>query len=147
MANPLELLDQLIAVQPESLKPILNHLSGMLKSSHMAFDTHVGENESIFGQVQTQLSSQGYRLRALETWTERAVKDGTEMRTRVDMLENRANEVASDGKKAVDTIRTQEANIAIIHDVVNTLGQSIMNFVSTLEVVKAQCDNLDAHGG
>ena len=66
MANPLELLDQLIAVQPEALKPILNHLSGMLKSSQMAFDTHVGVNENIFGQVQTQLSSQGDRLRALQ---------------------------------------------------------------------------------
>ena len=53
MAHPLELLDQLIAVQPEALKPILSHLPGMLKSSQMAFDTHVDENENIFGQVQT----------------------------------------------------------------------------------------------
>ena len=129
MANPLELLDQLVAVQPEALKPILNHLSGMLKSSQMAFDIHVGENENIFGQVQTQLSSQGDRLRALETWIERAAKDGSEMRTRVDMLENRANEVASDGKKTVDAIQTQEATLSIIHDVVNMLGQSIMNCI------------------
>ena len=66
------------------------------------------------------------------------------MRARVDMLENRATEVASDGKKTVDAVQTQEANISIIHDVVNTLGQSIMNFVSNLEVLKAHCDNLDA---
>ena len=39
---------------------------------------------------------------------------------------------------------TQEVNISIIHDVVNTFGQIIMNFASNLEVLKTHCDNLDA---
>jgi len=68
----LNVLDQLIAAQPESVKPVLAHISGMLKSSQLAFDNHVGENESIFGQVQVQISAQADRISEVESWTERA---------------------------------------------------------------------------
>ena len=143
MSRAMEVLDQLVQQQPESVKPIFSHLSGMLKSTQLAFDSHVGDNDSIFGQIQVQIASQADRVVALEHWTDRAGAQGTELRDRVDKLETRANAVMTDGNTAVEAIKGIEAKIAVIHDVVNALGQNIMGFASTLESVKLHVDNID----
>ena len=90
MARSLELLDQLVAALPESLKPIFSHLSGIVMLTQVAFDAHVADNESIFNQVQDQLTSQADRILAVESWSGRAAKQGTDIRERVDKLESRA---------------------------------------------------------
>ena len=133
----LNVLDQLIAAQPESVKPVLAHISGMFKSSQLAFDSHVGENESIFGQVQVQISAQADRLSEVEKWAERASKQGTELRERVDKLEAHVSE-------AVSQIGGHEQKVQVLHDVVNALGQSIMGLTSNLEAIKAHSDAVDA---
>ena len=133
----LNVLDQLIAAQPESVKPVLAHISGMLKSSQSAFDNHVGENESIFGQVQAQISAQADRISEVESWTARAAKQGTELRERVDKLEAHVSE-------AVSQIGGHEQKVKTLHDIVNALGQSIMGLTSNLEAIKAHSDAVDA---
>ena len=76
MARSFEELDQVVAAEPESLKPIFSHLSGMLKSTQVAFDAHLTNKEFIFNKVQVQLTSQADRTLAVESWTERAEKHG-----------------------------------------------------------------------
>ena len=50
--NALQLLEQLISTQPEGLKPVFNRIVDMFKSTGVAFDGHVAENENIFSQIQ-----------------------------------------------------------------------------------------------
>ena len=124
MATQIQLLDQLLGMQPEFLKPVLIQVPTMLKSSGTAFDNHASENDNIFTQVQAQLTAQAARASELEQWTDRATKDGTEIKAKVDNLEGRGNQVANDGTAAVNKVKEQEQHIQLIHDAVNSLSQS-----------------------
>ena len=157
MATPLELLDQLITAQPVALQPVLNQIGSMLKSSQVAFDSHIADNDSLFGQMSTMSQSLATRISELEKKNESFAKDGTTLEARVaaiearvtatesltTSLESRAGDVVRDGAKAVEDLKTIYAKIDIVHGVVNDLAGGVANLSAQSSDMKGLADSLE----
>ena len=150
MANPLALLDQLISAQPTALQPVLQQISAMMRSSQVAFDTHIADNDNLFGQMTTTSRSLAGRASELEKKTESFAKDGATLEKRVadveaqvSSLDTRAADVARDGAKTVEELSNIYAKIQVVHDVVNGLGSHLANLTEKTSINKGDIDTLE----
>ena len=140
MAGPLQLLDQLISQQPETLKPVLNHIGSMLKSSGLAFDahvsdfkTHISDNDMLFGQIQDQIRALADRATELETWKLQTQADGATLRDRISAAEQSMNAMSSIIEQKFETVV----------QIVNALGNSTRQSIAQLTDMKSSIDHLE----
>ena len=153
----MDVLDQMIAQQPSNMQPVLSQSSSMLKTSSATFDTHVQDNESVFQQFTSQLTSQASRTVELERRADFVMKDGNAIAQRVDAIEgevgtsksaldeikSHVDELMSNGMQTVSAIGTIDAKIVVNHDVVNALGSNLQQFATNVEQLKSTIDHVE----
>ena len=144
MAGPLQLLDQLISQQPEQLKPVLNHIGSLFKSSTIAFDAHVSDfkahisdNDSLFGQIQDQIRALADRASELETWKLQTQSDGASLRDRL----------AATELSLAATAQIIEHKFDTVVQIVNALGTSTQQTIAQMTDMKASIDHLEISVG
>ena len=140
MAGPLQLLDQLISQQPETMKPVLNQIGSMLKSSGLAFDahvsdfkTHISDNDMLFGQIQDQIRALADRATDIETWKLQTQSDGAALRDRLTAVEQSLSATASISEQKFETVV----------QIVNALGANTQQTIAQLGDMKMSIDHLE----
>ena len=136
----MQLLDQLIAQQPETLKPVLNQISSMFKSSTLAFDSHVSlvsqhvaDNDTTFGQVQDQIRALSDRASDLEGWKAQTQADGASLRDRLAATEQSLSNMTAVISQKFDTVVS----------IVNALGASTQQTIAQVGDIKSSLDHLE----
>ena len=107
-AASLNTLDTLVSQVPEQIKPMMQHVASMLRSSMIAFDNHVAENVQSFQAVEAANARVAERASALEIRADSVTNDGDKLTSRFNALEgavtelgSRADNVAESGRKTV----------------------------------------------
>ena len=149
-AQSLTQLDALVSQVPEPMRPVMQHVAGMLRSSMVAFDSHVADNVQSFLDVESNASRAAARLSTLELRAERVSADGDNLTSRVTALEassadltTRADSVAADGAKAVAELADFGQKFAILHAAMNELGNHARQFGDQVGVLKGSVDHLE----
>ena len=149
-AASLNTLDTLVSQVPEQIRPVMQHVATMLRSSMIAFDSHVAENVQSFQAVETANTRLAERTSALEVRADSVTSDGDRLTTRINALEgatteltSRADTVAADGAKAVAELANFEAKFGILHAAINELGGHARAFGDQVGVLKSSVDHLE----
>ena len=107
-AASLATLDQLVAQLREASKPLIQHVASMLRSSMVAFDAHVADNDQAINQVGDASTLLADRVSNLESRATSVTADRDRMTLRIDnvealitTLDSRIDTAAADGAKTV----------------------------------------------
>ena len=149
-AASLNTLDTLVAQVPDQVKPVMQHIATMLRSSTVAFDSHVAENVQSFQDVATVNARVAERLSALEIRADSVTSDGDKLTSRINALEGavtdlttRADNVADSGAKTIQELANYETKMSILHAAINELGQHARAFSDQVVGMKSSVDHLE----
>ena len=142
----LELLENQIQQQPDQLKPIFQQILAMFKSSMIAFDTHIVDNDNLFNQISVLLVAQAERITSLEARASSVTSDGDKLVERISKCEDFVKTVDAkvdvaglDGAKTAAAVADTQGKINVIHDVVNAMAADIHN---KFQEVKSNIDHI-----